>query len=193
MSCSSSESSADFTAAGAAAPAAIAALSADDLARVLPAFGALLLACVRHGASVGFVMPVSAAETESFWRDRVLPPLRAGTKLVLGARAEGQMVGTVQLNLDMPANQPHRADVSKLLVHPDWRRRGIARALMAELEVQARDRGRTLLTLDTRTGDHAEPLYASLGYATAGVIPGYCCDPVSPDRLDATTIMYKAL
>jgi ribosomal protein S18 acetylase RimI-like enzyme len=80
-----------------------------------------------------------------------------------------------------------------LLVHPDFRRRGLARALMAELEAHARMLGRSLLTLDTRTGDRAEPLYASLGYETVGVIPRFCRDPFAADKLDGTTIMYKVL
>jgi ribosomal protein S18 acetylase RimI-like enzyme len=82
--------------------------------------------------------------------------------------------------------------VRKLLVHPDFRRRGIGKALMTEAERLASDLGRSLITLDTRTGDKAEPLYQSLGYTVAGVIPGYCRDPFE-DRLDATTIMYKVL
>jgi ribosomal protein S18 acetylase RimI-like enzyme len=82
--------------------------------------------------------------------------------------------------------------VSKLLVDPEFRRRGLARALMVAIERRAAGLGRSLLTLDTRTGDKAEPLYASLGYETAGVIPGYCRDPFE-DRLDSTTIMYKTL
>jgi ribosomal protein S18 acetylase RimI-like enzyme len=77
-------------------------------------------------------------------------------------------------------------------VHPDFRRLGLAKALMAELERQAGERGRSLLTLDTRTGDKAEPLYASLGYTTAGIIPGYCRDPFQ-GNLDSTTLMYRAL
>jgi GNAT superfamily N-acetyltransferase len=101
-------------------------------------------------------------------------------------------VGSAQLGHDTPANQPHRADVNKLMVYPDFRRRGIARALMVEIEKIARSLGRTLLTLDTRTGDSAEPLYASMGYAVSGVIPGYCLD-VAKTRLDSTTVMYKAL
>ena len=98
----------------------------------------------------------------------------------------------MQLGYDTPANLRHRAEVSKLLVHPTLRRRGIARALMAGLEREAARLGRSLLTLDTRTGDMAEPLYVSLGYRIAGVIPGYCRHP-SEDRLDSTTIMYKVL
>ena len=78
------------------------------------------------------------------------------------------------------------------MVHPDFRRQGIARALMAEIERLAGGLKRSLLTLDTRTGDSAEPLYASMGYKTVGIVPGYCLDPFEP-KLDSTTIMYKAL
>jgi len=99
-------------------------------------------------------------------------------------------VGTVQLDCDTPANQPHRAEVRKLLVHPRARRAGIARQLMVAIEASARERGRTLLTLDTRSGDHAEPLYLGMGYVVAGRIPGYA-RASDADRLDATTIMYK--
>jgi ribosomal protein S18 acetylase RimI-like enzyme len=89
-------------------------------------------------------------------------------------------------------NQRHRAEVAKLLVHPDARRRGIARDLMAAIEEIARQEGRTLLTLDTRTGDAAEPLYRDMGYRTAGVIPGYARGPHGRE-LEATTFMYKVL
>lgn len=154
--------------------------------------GALLHACVHAGASVGFVLPFSTAESEAFWTGKVLPALYAGTRLLLVARRAGDLAGSVQLDWDTPANQPHRAEVRKLLVHPDSRRRGIARVLMAEVEARAQRLGRRLITLDTRTGDAAEPLYAGLGYATAGVIPGYCRDPMT-DRMDATTVMYKTL
>ena len=82
--------------------------------------------------------------------------------------------------------------VVKLMVHPDFRRRGLARLLMARIEDKARALGRSLLTLDTRTGDHAEPLYESIGYRTSGIIPGYCLDPFKPE-FDSTTIMFKQL
>jgi ribosomal protein S18 acetylase RimI-like enzyme len=98
----------------------------------------------------------------------------------------------VQLDFDTPPNQPHRAEVRKLLVRPDFRRQGIGRTLMAEVEKRAAELKRNLLTLDTRTGDSAEPLYASLGYRTVGIIPGYCLDPFNT-KLDSTTVMYKAL
>ena len=170
----------------------IATFSADDVASHAGELGALLHACVHAGASINFVLPYTADDSETFWAKKVLPAMRDGTRLLLVARKRGRIAGSVQLNYDTPPNQPHRAEVSKLLVHPDFRRQGIAKALMADLERRASRLGRSLLTLDTRTGDSAEPLYASLGYQTVGVIPGYCRDPFE-DRLDSTTIMYKAL
>lgn len=172
---------------------AIESMSAAALPRALPDLAALLHACVHAGASISFVLPFSEAEAAGFWTDKVGPAVAAGHRLLLVARQGGRLVGSVQLGTDTPPNQPHRAEVSKLLVHPDCRRRGIARALMVALEAEARARGRTLITLDTRTGDAAEPLYAALGYRKVGVIPGYCRDPVDPTRLDGTTIMYKTL
>jgi ribosomal protein S18 acetylase RimI-like enzyme len=166
--------------------------SADDLAARIGEFAALLRACVADGASVGFVLPFSMAAADSYWRDKVLPGLRGGGVVLLAAEQAGRIVGTVQLDHDTFPNQRHRAEVRKLLVHPDHRRRGIARALMAEIERHAVSLGRGLLTLDTRTGDSAEPLYASLGYRIAGMIPGYCRDTIV-DRFDPTTIMYKSV
>ena len=166
--------------------------SADDVAGHLGDLGALLHACVHAGASVNFVLPYSEGDSLTYWRHKVLPGVRDGTQLLLVARHGDRIVGSVRLDVDTPPNQPHRAEVSKLLVHPDWRRQGVARALMAELEGLASRLGRRLMTLDTRTGDRAEPLYASLGYTRVGVIPGYCRHPIE-DRLDSTTIMYKVL
>lgn len=172
--------------------AAISSFTADEIAAHVRELGALLHGCVHAGASIGFVLPFTADASEAFWRARVLPGVLAGTRVLLVAQAGARIVGSVQLGYDTLPNQLHRADVSKLLVHPEFRRRGIARALMAALEGRARELGRSLITLDTRTGDPAERLYASLGYRTTGVIPGYCRDPFA-DRLDSTTIMYKAL
>lgn len=167
-------------------------LGADDLAREIGAFATLLHDCVQAGASINFVLPFSLAEAESFWRRKVLPGLRDGGLILLAAREDGRLVGSVQLDHDTPPNQKHRAEVRKLLVHPAMRRRGIARALMAEIEHCAASLGRSLITLDTRTGDAAEPLYASLGYQVAGRIPGYCRDTLV-ERYDPTTIMYKPI
>jgi len=117
---------------------------------------------------------------------------RTGKRIVLVSRHAGQITGTVQLDYDTPANQPHRAEIRKLLVHPEHRRHGIAKMLMADIETIAARLGRNLITLDTRTGDMAEPLYAALGYRRAGIIPGYCLD-TSASRFDSTTVMYKSL
>ncbi len=166
--------------------------SAEDLGRALPDLTALLHACVHAGASIGFILPFPREEAESFWSRAVLPKHRQGGLVVLTAHEGARLVGTVQLDHDTPANQRHRAEVRKLLVHPDCRRRGLAKALMATIEERARALGRSLVTLDTRTGDAAEPLYAALGYRTAGAIPGYCRHPFA-DRLESTTLMYKTL
>jgi ribosomal protein S18 acetylase RimI-like enzyme len=166
-------------------------LSADDAMTHLGGLAILLHACVHGGASIGFVLPFSIVEAEAFWVEKVLPRMRSGALLMLTAWRNERILGSVQLDYDTMPNQPHRAEVRKLLVHPDFRRQGIAKALMAALERRAKQLGRSLLTLDTRTGDTAEPLYAALGYQTAGIIPGYR-DPFE-DRLDATTLMYKVL
>lgn len=170
----------------------ISVFSADELESNLAQLGALMHACVHGGASIGYVLPYTQDDGEAFWRKKVLPGLRAGGLVLLVARRGGRIVGSVQLDYDTPPNQPHRAEVRKLIVHPDCRRQGVAQALMARLEQRAVELRRSLLVLDTRTGDKAEPLYASLGYTTVGVIPGYCRDPFD-GRLDSTTIMYKAL
>jgi len=172
--------------------AAISNISADEIANHVRELGALLRACVHDGASIGFIVPFTEADSEAFWRKNVLPAMRNGTRVLLIARKSGQIAGSVQLDYDTPPNQPHRSEVRKLLVHPDFRRQGIATALMGEIERHAQHLRRSLITLDTRTGDAAEPLYTSMGYKTAGVIPGYCLDPFE-DRLDSTTIMYKVL
>jgi hypothetical protein len=166
---------------------------ADDPVRVksdLEMLADVLHACVHAGASVSFVLPFSHAEAKAFWSDQVLPGVIAGTRCVVLACASDRIVGTVQLDLATPPNQPHRAEVKKLLVHPDVRRRGTARVLMGAVEAEARKARRTLLTLDTVTGGPAESLYRSLGYATAGVIPRYAFN-FDSSVLESTTIFYK--
>lgn len=158
----------------------------------IDALSALLHDCVHNGASIGFIEPFPMEESLAFWRDKVLPKLENGSCTLFVAEVGGQLAGTVQLDIGTMPNQAHRGEVCKLMVHPDFRGQGIARGLMTTLEKAARAKGRTLITLDTRTGDKAEPLYRSLGYETAGTIPDYARD-VSSDRLDATTFMYKRL
>ncbi len=113
--------------------------------------------------------------------------MKQGRRLLLAAFADGELVGTVQVVLALPPNQPHRAEIAKLLVHRSARGRGIARLLMEHAEAEARAEGRTLLVLDTVTGDAAERLYERMGWNKVGVIPGYALypdgRPVRHDRL----------
>jgi ribosomal protein S18 acetylase RimI-like enzyme len=152
----------------------------------------ILHAVVHMGAGVSFVVPFSLDDARAFWVDKVLPGTRGRTRRVVVARLDAVIVGTAQIDLMVPPNQQHRAEVVKLLVHPSARRRGIARALMVALEAIALAEGRTLLTLDTWTGGYAERLYQSLGYTTVGVIPRYARGSLTP-ALEPTTIMYKEL
>jgi ribosomal protein S18 acetylase RimI-like enzyme len=165
---------------------------ADAVDSDLDMLGGVLQACVHAGASVSFVLPFSRSEATEFWRTQVLTAVQAGTRRVVVARLAANIVGTVQLDLATPPNQPHRAEVKKLLVHPGMRRRGIARSLMTALEVQAREARRTLLTLDTVTGGFAESLYRSMGYEVTGIIPRYALN-FDSTKLESTTIMYKDL
>lgn len=171
---------------------AITAFVSQDIVENLPGLVELLEACILDGASIGFIVPLPPQASRRFWLGKVLPAVAEGSRLLLVARQDGQIAGTVQLDYDTPDNQRHRAEIRKLLVHPRFRRQGIARELMAEVEDRARNLGRNLLTLDTRTGDAAEPLYRSIGFQTVGTIPRFCRDTLE-DRLDPTTIMYKDL
>ena len=164
----------------------------DALSSDIDMLADVLRAVVYDGAGVSFVVPFSIDDGRTFWRERVLPGVRAGTRRVVIARSGRQILGTVQIELAVPPNQQHRAEVMKLLVHPTARRRGIARALMVELENVARSANRTLLTLDTWTNSHAEGLYRSLGYVVVGIIPRYARGSRTT-ALEPTTIMYKEL
>lgn len=153
---------------------------------------ALLHATVHGGASVSFILPFSEEDALLWWQTKVIPHIASRSRIVLIARHGSDILGSVQLLLEMPPNQQHRAEVAKLLVHPAARRRGIARALMLQLEQYASAASRSLLTLDTVTGGAAEPLYLSLGYQQAGIIPGFARQSHHP-VLEATTIFYKHL
>ena len=151
--------------------------NSSNLAADIKMLAEVLHECVYAGASVSFVLPFSIDDASAFWRNRVLPAVRAGLCCVLVARSAERIVGTVQLNLDTPPNQSHRAEVRKLLVHPQARRRGIARRLMNELEDYARAARRSLVTLDTTTGGFAEPLYLFVGRLCAGWCNPALCAP----------------
>ena len=167
-------------------------LSPDDLAAHLDGFCRILIDTVADGAAVGFLHPVQPAQAKRFWCDEVGPELAANRRALFGAFDGSAVVGTVQLITALPPNQPHRAEIAKLMVHPDARRKGLGRALIAQAIACAREAGKTLITLDTRTGDAAQPLYASVGFQKAGVIPDFGVDP-DGQRLHATTYMYKHL
>ena len=163
-------------------------LAAVDSAHVI-ALAELLIDCVAGGASVSFMHPLSHPKALAFWR-RVAQGVAAGERAVLVAQDGSGIVGTVQLVLDQPENQPHRADLSKLLVHRRARRLGVGEALMRAAEPLAAQCGKTLLVLDTASSD-AERLYARLGWQRVGAIPGYALK--ARGGLEATTIFYKAL
>src|SRR5271166_2179914 len=170
---------------------AVVPLDPASFAQGLDRLAEILHACVHEGASVGYVLPFGMGEARAFWRERVAPPHASGAKIVLIASLDGAIAGTAQLDLDGMPSKRHHAEVSKVLVDPPFRRRGVARALMLEIERLAVEKGRWLLTLDT-AGDAAEALYRSLGYALAGAIPFYARDAFE-DRYDATRLMYKVL
>jgi GNAT superfamily N-acetyltransferase len=146
----------------------------------------ILIACVAAGASVSFLPPLSLAKAKAFWH-RVAADVGAGKRVLLAAWRDGTMVGTGMLDLATPENQPHRAEVQKVLVHPSVRRSGVGRQIMCALEFSAVAAGRTLLTLDTRAGDTGEVFYRAQGWHEAGLIPGYTRDA---DGLAHSTRMF---
>ena len=151
---------------------------------------AVLIDCVEGGASVSFMHPLTRDRAVAFWR-RVAQGVVAGERALLVAEDEQGLCGTVQLVLDQPENQPHRADLSKMLVHRRARRQGLGAALMRAAEATARECGKTLLVLDTVTGGEAEGLYERLGWERVGVIPGYALMPLG--ELCDTTVFYRNL
>lgn len=167
-------------------------LSADALDSHADRLAEIMAQTVNDGAAIGYVQPFSAADGHAFFSTQVFPEVRAERRKLLAAQLDGEIAGSVQLILALPSNQPHRCEVAKMMVHPVARRKGVGRALMAALETEARAAGKTLITLDTKTGDKAEPLYKAAGFRTAGIIPGFALDPDGA-AMHATTYMYKAL
>jgi GNAT superfamily N-acetyltransferase len=165
-------------------------LEGDDLQEQLDALAAVLADCVAGGASVSYLEPFTHADARAAFDDWAAEVAR-GRRVILAAFDGGELVGTVQLVLAVPPNQPHRGEIAKLLVHRSARRRGVAEQLMERIELEARGEGKTLLVLDTVTGDAAERLYARLGWTRVGVIPGYALYP--DGRLCDTTVFFKAL
>jgi GNAT superfamily N-acetyltransferase len=150
----------------------------------------VLIDCVGGGASVSFLDPLTRARASAFWR-RVAEGVAAGERALLVAEDAQGVCGTVQLILNLPENQPHRADVAKMLVHRRARRQGLGAALMGAAEATARECGRTLLVLDAVTGGDAARLYERLGWVRVGDIPRYALMPRG--GFCSTTYYYRDL
>lgn len=161
-----------------------------DIETHLSDLSALLTDCVESGGSVGFIAPLSEHEANNYWRS-IQPSLTEGSRYLLIAREQGQITGAIQLALCQKKNGLHRADVEKLMVHTAFRRQGIARQLLNALESLAAKQRRTLLVLDTRTGDSASLLYRSEGYQQVGTIPEYVTNAAG--EMESTTYFYKLL
>ena len=150
----------------------------------------VLVDCVEDGASVSFMLPLTRERARTFWQG-LAEDVAQGRRLLLVARDAAGIVGTVQLILSQAENQPHRADIAKMLVHRRGRRGGVGAALMQAAEEGARAAGKTLLVLDTATGSDAERLYERLGWQRVGVIPDYALWPHG--ELCSTTVFYRRL
>jgi GNAT superfamily N-acetyltransferase len=151
----------------------------------------VLIDCVEGGASVSFMLPMSRAKAEAYWRGVAASALSGGRRVLAAEHADGQMLGTVQVVLDQPENQPHRGDVAKMLVHRRARKQGVGAALLAAAERSALESGKTLLVLDTVTGSDGYRLYERNGWQRVGEIPDYALWPGG--GLCPTTVFYKAL
>ena len=158
------------------------ALTQDDLDQLTE----LLIATVDDGASVGFLPPLTQEEARACWESVLGPGV-----ILFVTEVDGRIAGTVQLQLALKLNGSHRAEIARLMVHPDFRRRGIARILMEHAENAVIAEGRTLIVLDTREGDPSNNLYLSLGYIEAGRIPHYARS--ASGTLDATVFYFKEL
>jgi ribosomal protein S18 acetylase RimI-like enzyme len=146
----------------------------------------LLIKVVHDGASIGFLPPLETADAVAFWRGCITSEI-----IFLAAKIDGKIAGTAQLHLCMKPNGTHRAEVAKLMTHPDYRQKGIARQLMKEIENRAKEEERSLLVLDTREGDPSNLLYQSMGYTEAGRIPNFAQSETG--ELDTTILYYKMI
>ena len=161
-----------------------------DKPEIVTALSDLLIEVVANGGSVSFMHPLAPEDAAAFWKDS-LGRAAAGRRAVLGAWDGEELIGTVTLDLAMPPNQPHRAEIAKLMTRVSRRGRGVARSLMREAERIAVAHGRTLLVLDTAAEEGAAGFYERLGYIRVGAIPGYALKPHG--GLTATIIFYKTL
>lgn len=155
-----------------------------EIEEYLDGLSELLMNVVEDGASIGFLPPISKQDAMQYWKNVLSPEV-----VLLVAKSNNQIAGTVQLHLSMKQNGGHRAEIAKLMAHSEYRRMGIGRLLMEKAEAVAKQAGRSLIVLDTREGDASNNLYRSLGYIQAGYIPNYAKS--AGGELDATIIYYK--
>ena len=168
----------------------IAVLDAPVADTALDQLADVLVDCVEGGASVSFMSPFPHSAALAFFR-KVAASVVSNDTVLLAARLDGRIVGTVQLGLDTPPNQPHRADIKKLLVHRSARGHGVGAALMTRIEEDAKRRGRWLLVLDTVPGENGYRLYTREGWTRSGIIPDYAMFP--DGRLCDTAVFWKRL
>jgi acetyltransferase len=165
-------------------------LNADQAREILPDLVTLLQDVVNSGGTIGFMPPVSSEEASTYWQD-VIQALRGPLRVLVVARDGETAVGSAQLDLCGRSNGLHRAEVMKVMVHSEHRKKGIGAQLMRAIETQAKLEGRSTLVLDTREGDDGVRLYEREGYVVAGVIPDYARS--ADGSLHATVYMYKLL
>ena len=166
-------------------------IGANEAGACVEALADVLIDCVEGGASVSFMLPLPREKAVAFWRGVADGVARNERVLLVAEDHEGQIVGTVQMIMSLPDNQPHRGDIAKMLVHRKARRRGIAQRLMAAIDDTARKEGQTVLVLDTVTGGDAERLYERADWQRVGVVPKYALMPNG--KFCGTTIFYKHL
>lgn len=166
-------------------------LGTEEAVARIEALADLLIDCVEGGASVSFMLPFAREKAVVFWRGVAGGVARKERALLVAEDEAGRVLGTVQLIMSLPENQPHRAEVAKLLVHRDARRQGVAMRLMGAIDEVARAEGRTVLLLDAVTGGDAERLYERVGWQRVGVVPKFALMPGG--GYCATTFFYKHL
>ncbi|MFA9559493.1 GNAT family N-acetyltransferase [Evansella sp. AB-rgal1] len=158
----------------------------DSVEKYIDVLSELLIQVVEEGASIGFLPPLQRTDANKYWREVVNPEV-----ILFVAKINDQIAGSVQLQLCTKQNGSHRAEIAKLMTHPNYRRNGIGRYLMNGAEERAKQEGKTLLVLDTREGDPSNLLYSSIGFIEAGKIPFYAKS--ANGELDSTVFYYKSL
>ncbi|MDL4842370.1 GNAT family N-acetyltransferase [Aquibacillus sp. LR5S19] len=156
----------------------------DSIEKYIDELSELLIHVVDDGASIGFLPPLKLTDANNYWKNLLSTEI-----LLFVAKINNQIVGSVQLHLCTKQNGNHRAEIAKLLTHPNYRRKGIGRYLMNKAEERAKQEGKSLIVLDTREGDPSNFLYSSIGYSQAGKIPYYAKS--ANGELHSTVLYYK--